>query len=119
MRLDPSGLLKNAVAFLLLLLSAAHWQRAQACAGSGYCSEGKVGVYHGDITSSEALRAMVEKVAYKKELIFTILTDNLSFAIPIIHMWLNIHNLGCVWGADLSSSCGCGPMLGPGNCCQP
>jgi hypothetical protein len=93
--LDPSGLLKNAVAWLLLL-SAVYWQRAEACSASGYCSEGKVGVYHGDISSSQALQAMVEKVAYKKELIFTILTDNLSFAIPIIHMWLNIYKLGWV-----------------------
>jgi hypothetical protein len=79
---------------LTLLLCALDILAAEACSSSGYCSVGRVQLFYGDIGSSKALAAMAERVSFRKELIFTIVTDDLSYQIPLAHWWLGMLNMG-------------------------
>ncbi|KAL4444177.1 hypothetical protein ABPG75_011914 [Micractinium tetrahymenae] len=45
------------------------------CAGSCYCSLGRVGVWSGDVATNEALRQMLEVVAFRREVIMTLASD--------------------------------------------
>jgi hypothetical protein len=84
----------NMILQLALLFWALWGHTAEACTSSGYCSVGKVHLFYGDIASSKALADMADRVSYRKELIFTILTDDFSYQIPLAHWWLGMLNMG-------------------------
>jgi hypothetical protein len=91
---------------LTWLLCSFQRHAAEACTSSGYCSVGKVHLFYGDIASSKALADMAERVSYRKELIFTIITDDLSYQVPLAHWWLGMLNMG--WVIMRHRSCGIG-----------
>ncbi|KAJ9534957.1 hypothetical protein QJQ45_029626, partial [Haematococcus lacustris] len=48
----------------------------------------------GDIADPAGLRELINTTAFKSELIFTIMTDDISYAVPVVHMHLNMLKLG-------------------------
>mmetsp|Transcript_24204 Transcript_24204/g.61569 ORF Transcript_24204/g.61569 Transcript_24204/m.61569 type:complete len:94 (+) Transcript_24204:54-335(+) len=63
-------------AFCGLLLTLTHIVSGHGICKSAYCSRGKVGKFTGDIREAAALHEFIGKVAYRNELIFTIITVN-------------------------------------------
>ncbi|GFH24872.1 uncharacterized protein HaLaN_22742, partial [Haematococcus lacustris] len=80
------------VALLLVWMGCSAISFTAGC--SDYCSRGKVKTMRGDIANPAGLRELINSTAFNSELIFTIMTDDISYAVPVVHMHLNMLKLG-------------------------